>query len=60
MKPESKRIECVHEGGPYLDHCWTCAPWWGRYYVCPTHSIKLKESGYCRMCKKYYIINDSQ
>lgn len=36
------------------DNCWSCAPWWEVYPVCPTHRLKLNETGYCKTCKRRY------
>ena len=37
-----------------LDYCWDCAPYWWNIPICPTHRTKLKESGFCKHCRKYY------
>lgn len=47
-------LPCEHE--PHTDNCWRCAPWWGKVYVCPNDGAKLKKSGYCGFCKKYYEV----
>lgn len=43
-------------GHSMRDACYGCAPYWEQYPVCPIHGEKLKKSGYCRECGKYYEI----
>ena len=53
------------------DHCSTCAPYWERIPTCPVDGVKLRErtqmpagewkpetKGYCRTCKKHYLLQD--
>lgn len=50
------------------DNCWFCAPYWIDIATCPImHKrfganelvrMKLKSSGYCKDCKKYYNLKD--
>jgi hypothetical protein len=53
MKP-AIIFPCEHEA--HTEHCWNCAPWWGKLYVCPVHISKLNKSGFCIQCKKYYEV----
>jgi len=36
------------------DGCWSCAPYWETFPVCPVHDRKLPHSGWCKTCRKYY------
>ncbi len=36
------------------DGCTTCAPWWEDVPLCPLHRTKLRQSGYCVKCRKFY------
>ncbi len=38
------------------DYCWSCAPFWEHIPTCTDGHGKLKTSGYCRTCRKFYII----
>lgn len=40
----------------FIDNCWGCAPYWENYPACPNDNTMLKESGYCKVCKKYFKI----
>jgi hypothetical protein len=64
-KPPAQAVECsgeAHKGpyGGYIDHCFVCIPYWGTYPICPEHGEKLRESGYCRTCRKYYYMGEGQ
>lgn len=41
-------------GHSMRDACWSCAPFWEQYPVCPVHTTKLSQSLYCRACRKHY------
>jgi hypothetical protein len=58
MKPPAFVVHCIGEAhsNPYIDNCSMCMPYWGHVPLCPTHDRKLAESGYCRLCRKYYFI----
>jgi len=59
MKPLAKIVDCPGTADGYHDYrdfCWTCAPFWEKIPVCPTHGRKLATSGWCRYCRKYYDI----
>jgi hypothetical protein len=62
IKQPAKIVKCSDtcDDHFYRDRCLTCAPWWDTYYRCPAHNTKLKESGYCSDCKKYYQIDEEQ
>ena len=47
----------LHE---FLDHCWHCAPWWKRIPLCPIDLFKLATSGFCKICRKYYLTQETQ
>lgn len=36
------------------DGCSSCAPYWERFPICPTHRRKLPTSGWCKDCRKFY------
>lgn len=58
-KQQALILQCSHgEASVEVDHCWTCAPWWHKYPVCPSHKKKLSEAGYCKDCKKFYDISE--
>jgi len=51
------------------DHCWSCAPYWETYPVCPVHATMLKETepinpegpyqcikAWCKLCRKHYAL----
>lgn len=60
MKPFATMVPCpgvINEGvyGHYMrDGCSSCAPYWEQYPTCPTHQLKLKPTGWCSACKKFY------
>jgi hypothetical protein len=39
------------------DHCWTWAPFWERYPICPHCESRLKKSGRtkCSRCKVFVL-----
>ncbi len=55
-KQEAVIVKCCEDKNEhaYRDNCWNCAPFWYEIPTCPTHKRKLKRSGYCKDCKKYY------
>lgn len=64
-KPKAVWVECagVTNDGDYghsmRDFCSSCAPYWAEFPICPTNHVlqtKLKESGYCKKCKKFYDV----
>lgn len=61
-KIEAKMVTCGTSEAEHnnLDNCWSCAPYWWIIPVCPTHNWKLKESGWCKKCKKYYKMPDKK
>ena len=59
MKPKAEIVKCNGEAhnpavAGCIDNCMICMPFWEWYPICPTHRIKLKHSGYCKKCKRYY------
>jgi len=61
MKQEALVKQCVpdKEIGIHAmnDFCPRCAPFWLQIPFCPKHQNKLKSSGYCVECKKFYSIS---
>ena len=51
-KPKRKAIpvQCTGEAhsNAFIDNCGECAPYWGRYFTCPSCTIKLDPKGVCR------------
>ena len=43
-------------GHAMRDHCWNCAPFWETIPTCPKDGSKLRTTGYCRTCRKFYAI----
>ena len=62
VKPNAEWIDCEGRTGKLehamRDYCWTCAPFWGLFPVCPTDHTKLAQSGYCRQCRKFYTLTN--
>ena len=44
--------------GWQIDNCIVCAPYWGRYPMCPRDGTALKQSGYCHYCHRYANVTD--
>jgi len=48
------------------DGCWSCAPFWEKFPVCPDDDTRLRRSqpkawdkapdGYCRTCRKHFSL----
>lgn len=57
-KPLADWFDCEANSNAYEHsmgyYCWTCAPYWRFVPVCPTHKRKLKASGFCKDCRKFY------
>ncbi len=47
-------------GHSMRDFCSSCAPFWSRIPLCPTHRRKLNTSGFCKSCKKYYDLKKTK
>lgn len=45
-------------GHAMRDHCWSCAPFWERIPTCPEHGSKLTVTGYCKACRRHYLLED--
>ena len=65
MKAKAAFIDCPGISGPngirdhsMRDYCWSCAPFWERIPLCPTHHRKLRSSGYCQDCRKFYNLEE--
>lgn len=58
MKKNAEMIKCCEDESEheYRDSCWGCAPFWYHIPTCPKDKVKLLVSGYCQVCKKYYLI----
>lgn len=39
------------------DFCGNCAPYWWDIPICSLHEKKVKASGYCEDCKKFYDLS---
>lgn len=56
-KENAKIVDCPNgdeKQHTMMDSCFICAPYWIKIPICPTHSIKLPHSGFCKKCKKFY------
>lgn len=61
MRPKAEIITCSKGNETehaYRDNCYTCAPWWDKYPICPTHKRKLTQAGYCKECRHFYDITE--
>lgn len=60
MKLQAKMVPCpgvINDGivgHSYRDGCWSCAPFWEQYPLCPVHETKLSQALFCRTCRKFY------
>lgn len=57
-------VKCEYEGGAFQDYCWTCAPWWEKYPICPQCHNKVRPSKgpiinperfWCPICRKHLL-----
>lgn len=58
-KGNVKMVTCTGEAhsNPFINHCTTCLPYWGRYPVCNQcgHKLYPTPTGYsCHTCKVFY------
>jgi hypothetical protein len=58
MRAKAVVVKCNGEAHstPWIDNCWSCAPYWEQIPLCPMDGKKLLNSGYCRHCRKYYNV----
>lgn len=55
--PEFRKCSDNDRNHEWLDYCWTCAPWWDQYPICPDCKVKLnkgKRVDACPKCRKRY------
>lgn len=61
MKREAIVIDCASGEElqhAMLDYCTTCAPFWRFFPICPVDRSKLRETGYCKKCRKFYKVTE--
>ncbi len=62
MKQKAIIISCGDRVGQFehsmRDNCYSCAPFWDLYPICPISKHKLSNSGFCKACKKYFDISN--
>lgn len=39
-------VKCTADAhkNPYIDHCFVCMPWWGKFPTCPVCGRKVRET----------------
>lgn len=45
------------EVGGMMDHCMVCLPYWEIIPTCPADGAKLRDTGYCTVCRKLYAMD---
>ena len=48
-------------GHAMRDECWSCAPFWEVIpicSICTSPRMRLRESGWCGYCRRYYDVAD--